>query len=255
MEFGIIILLGVIIFFAMGLEGITGFGGTVLALPFLSMLLPVKTAVCIVPLMSVCWGLIVIAQSWRLIAWRQLLTILIFAALGIPLGIWGLNILPEAALKCVLGAFVILAAIKGFYTSRHPASEPDAQSSPLRKAVTCLILTLGGVFQGAFACGGPLFVIYVSREIRDKSAFRVTLSCVWVICNIAIFIRNLAVGGVYPTGFWGLWLCLVPFFLCGALLGNVLHKRVNIEVFTLLTNIILLLAGVSALVGAIGGMI
>ena len=255
MEWGLILLLGVIIFFSMGLEGITGFGGTVLALPFLSMLLPVKTAVNIVPLLSVCWGLVVIAQSWRLIRRRELITILVFAAIGIPLGIWGLNVLPEAALKIVLGAFVIFAALKGFYTMRRPAPDESVPESKLKKALTGFVLLLGGVFQGAFACGGPLFVIYVSRKIKDKSAFRVTLSCVWVICNTFIFIRNLMVGGVYPEGFWSLWLCIVPFFLAGALMGNALHKRVDIKVFTLLTNIVLLLAGISALAGALGGVL
>ena len=254
MDWGLILALGVIIFFSMGLEGITGFGGTVLALPFLTMLLPVKTAVNIVPMMSVIWGLVVIAQSWRLIRRRELFTILIFAAAGIPLGIWGLGVLPEAVLKLILGVFVVFAALKGLYTMRRPAEAEGAPESGLKKVLTALVLLLGGVFQGAFACGGPMFVIYVSRRVKDKSAFRVTLSCVWVICNIFIFIRNLFAGGVYPEGFWPLWLCIVPFFLAGALCGNALHKRVDIRVFTLLTNIVLLLAGISSLAGVLGGI-
>ncbi len=255
MDWGLTLLLGVIIFFSMGMEGITGFGGTVLALPFLSMLLPVKTAVNIVPLMSVCLGIIVIAQYYRKIQWRQLKTILIFAVIGIPVGIYGLNILPEAALKIILGLFVIFSSLKGFYTMRHPAPESGRLKSPLKRTVACLVLLLGGIFQGAFACGGPLFVIYVSREVKEKSAFRVTLSCVWVICNTLIFIRNLMVGGVYPDGFWNLWLCAFPFFIAGALVGNALHERVSVNTFTLIINIVLITAGISALAGAIGGII
>lgn len=251
MNLHLILLLGLIVFLALGLEGITGFGGTVLALPFLTMLLPVSQAVNIVPLMSVCWGLFVIARNHRLIQSRQLGFILLFAAIGIPAGIFGLSVLPEKTLKIILGVFVTFAAIKGFYKQRQGGKSEKNDASKPKKLLTALVLLVGGVFQGAFASGGPLFVIYASREIKDKSAFRVTLSCVWVICNTGIFIRNLIVGGIYTADFFRLWLCIAPFFLAGAVIGNALHRKVSVRAFTLMTNIILLLAGISALVGVL----
>ena len=108
-----IILFGLVVLLAHFLEGITGFGCTVLALPFCIMLTGIKTAK---PVLTVCGLLLclyVVIVSYKDILWKQYLRIMIFVGLGLPIGMWIFNKFPENVLKNILAVFMIVISIRG----------------------------------------------------------------------------------------------------------------------------------------------
>lgn len=108
-----LIIYGAVMLVAMTLAGVIGFAANVLALPVLSLFLPLKTAVAV--LMFIVAVQIVI-QAWMYrenIQWREVRHIVIWIIIGMPIGFVALNYLPELVMKAVLGLFVAVTALKG----------------------------------------------------------------------------------------------------------------------------------------------
>ena len=108
-----IVLYGVVMLVAMTLAGVIGFAANVLALPVLSMFLPLKTAVAVLMLIVAVQIVIQAFMYRRNIYWREVGHIVAWTLLGMPIGFVALNVLPELVMKAVLGLFVAATALKG----------------------------------------------------------------------------------------------------------------------------------------------
>ncbi len=102
-----ILMIGCIVFATFTVEGISGFGSIVLALPFVVMLLGLDKAVPLLCCMSVFWGILILIRSWRNINWREYGFILCHAGLGLPAGLLMMDYLPRYLLLSVLTCFMI----------------------------------------------------------------------------------------------------------------------------------------------------
>ena len=108
-------LIAIIIFLTHFQEGVTGFGCTVLALPFIALLVGLKTAVPVLFLQAwVLTGYIVLVAR-KDIVWREYWRILLIAGLGFPFGLLLRERTPEVGLKWVLAAFMVLIGIQGMF--------------------------------------------------------------------------------------------------------------------------------------------
>ena len=157
-----IILFGLVVLLAHFLEGITGFGCTVLALPFCIMLTGIKTAK---PVLTVCGLLLclyVVIVSYKDILWKQYLRIMIFVGLGLPIGMWIFNKFPENVLKNILAVFMIVISIRGLIICYRK----NKVTKPINNSVLNFILFIGGCIHGAFTSGGPLVIIYAAEKLK-----------------------------------------------------------------------------------------
>ena len=215
-------------------QGTTGFGAATLSLPILAFFFPPKV------LIAVIIGVNLFQSGWlafterQHLDQRQALIMILFALIGLPLGYLVYRDLSTEKLKIVLGGFVVLVAISNLAGGRQPRPWPSFLYYPL--------LFLGGVTEGALANGGPFIVIYAERMIKDKSAFRATLSLLWSSLNVVMC-------GIYTaTGTWTremvpLMLIALPCIALGTWLGQILHHRLPEKPFRALVFAILLLAG------------
>jgi len=104
-----------------------------------------------------------------------------------------------------------------------------------------------GVVHGLFSSGGPLAIIYTTAAIKEKNQFRATLCLLWTTLNIVLIATYLIDGSITAEiGKTILW--LLPFMLAGIVLGEVVAKRVNDRIFTILVYICLLLTGIFMLI-------
>ena len=221
-------------------QGITGFGCTVLALPFITLLLGLKTAVPVLVMVGWLVALTIVIESRRHIVWREFAWIALPVGLAMPVGIWLAGVLPVNALKLVLAAFTVLVGIEGLIKQcRHPQ---PVQASARTRLVASLFLPLGGVLHGAFGSGGPLVIIYATRAISDKTLFRVTLCLLWVALN-AILIGQWVSRGTLTPQIWKMAAFCAPFALIGVALGNRVHYRTDVVVFRKLVYSVLIASG------------
>ena len=233
-----IFIFGLVVLVTHFLEGITGFGCTVLALPFCVVLVGVKTAVPVLTALSLILSSYIVIIDYKNIVWKSYIKIVSFVGLGLPIGMLLFSFLPEEILKKILGVFMILVAARGIYF----AFNERAKVKEIGNRMLNFILFLGGIIHGAFSAGGPFVVIFATQELKNKSNFRATLSTLWVTLNSIIIIKIATSGAFTPVvmKFFG-W--SVPFLLAGMLLGNWAHKRIEDRVFTKVVFLVLLVAG------------
>ncbi len=226
------------------LEGIAGFGGAVMALPFLNLTLGLNNSVHLLCLFGWLMAFYIVLRSWRQINWKELGFISIFAGTGMPLGLFLFEYLPGIQLCILLGIFMGIVGIHGFMCQFKKAAAANVALEKNRNIWMKILLFIGGIFQGAFGCGGPCIVIYSAKSMPDKGSFRATLSLLWLLlnsCRLGVWSFN--------NSFWNLELLkmfavILPFMFGGLVLGDLLHHKVNEKHFTIGVYSLLTISGI-----------
>jgi hypothetical protein len=242
LDFSHIILFGGLLILATHcMEGITGFGATIAALPFIAMMIGIKTAVPVMTVLGITLSAYIVLRHFRSIDWRQFRFIILCALPGLPFGMALFDYLPEIALKALLAVLMTVVGLGGIRKIRK--NEETSPEPVNRRWWMAPVLFFAGIVQGAFGTAGPLVVIYAAGALPDKAKFRATLSLFWLSAN-TIRIADWTRQGIWNTEILKMLLCFYPFLLAGLLLGDYLHAKVNVRVFRLLVYAVLLVAGV-----------
>ena len=243
-----IILFGTVVLFTHFMEGITGFGCTVLALPFCIALAGINVAVPVLIVLAWLLCLYIVAIDYKHIILKEYIRIVGLLILGLPIGMWLFTSLPEGILKKLLGIFMIVVAIRGLYISFLSKSDEDGKENNIKKMTKAkkyllnVVLFLGGIIHGAFSSGGPFVIIYAAQALPNKSNFRATLCAVWLTLNSIMIVNNIRQGVMTePTQELILW--TLPFLVTGMLLGNYAHNNIKGDAFKKLVYVVLLLSG------------
>lgn len=249
MSLSSLLLSGLVVFATHALEAVTGFGCTVLALPFVTALLGLRTGVQVLTILAWVLALCISVTQRRRIDFRQFGIILGFTLAGMPLGMYLFRAAGAGALKRVLAAFIVASSAVQLakpLAARRGRSEPTPACAPGWSYF--LLLAAGGVVHGMFSSGGPFVVLYASRALPDKGAFRATLTLLWTALNTILIAGYLAEGSLTPE-VGAATAAMLPFLAAGMVLGERLHRRASPEVFSrvvfsalLATGIILLFA-------------
>lgn len=256
------ILICAIIFFSIIIEAMTGFGSTVIAVPFLSMIISLKSSVAIMRVFSMLLGMVVVSMNFKHINFKVLAKVIVLVSIGMPLGIYAIEVFDEQFLKLCFGVFVTGYALISIFKiySKSKKSEQELamlEQKQLNKKNNPLfvpsVLFIGGIFQGAFATGGPFIVLYTSRQLKTKSEFRATMCCVWIILNSFVLIENLIAGGTYTFEVLNYMGVSAIFVVLGFAIGYQLHKKLSMEKFNILINFVILVSGLTAIIGGITG--
>ena len=205
------LLLGFVVLITHFLEGITGFGCTVLALPFAIMLVGTKQAVPVLLFLALLLAGYIVLIDRKKIVWREFFKIVAFVGMGLPVGILTFNYLDERMLKMILGVFMVIVSIRGLLSSLVKLNE-----GRLPKWILNLLLLCGGFIHGAFASGGPLVVIYAKKALPDKSNFRATICMLWTALNTVLLVGNIARGKM-TAEIWEIIGICMPFLIAGTL--------------------------------------
>ena len=244
-----IVLYGVIMLVAMTLAGVIGFAANVLALPVLSMFLPLKTAVAVLMLIVAVQIVIQAFMYRRNIYWREVGHIVAWTLLGMPIGFVALNVLPELVMKAVLGLFVAGTALKGIVDDARGKKAGTFQEKPYHK----LLLFFSGLLTGAFGCGGPLMVVYCRNRYRDKDTFRMMQFGAGSIIMTPPCLAYAASGAYTAQG--------IPYIIVGfvavaiALKASAaIARKMKTTIFQQLVNVVLLISAVTLMWQVVQGM-
>ena len=230
---------GLVMLVAMTLSGIIGFAANVLALPVLSMFLPLKTAVAVLMLIVAVQIVIQAIQVRHEADWKEVAHIVFFVVIGMPVGFLALNFLPEQLMKGLLGVFVAATAVKGLMDEVHEKTSETFRERPWHK----LLLFFSGVLTGAFGCGGPLMVVYCRNRYRDKETFRIMQFASGSVIMTLPCLAYAWSGAYTAAG--------VPYIVIGFLAVAValkvsakIAKHLNAAAFQKLVNVVLLISAI-----------
>ena len=231
-----ILLFQLVLFFANTVQAITGFAGTVLAMPPSTYLLGLDNAKVVLNAMAWVSGLMIAIMNYRYINWKELAKIVVFMIAGMFAGMEICRVINSDSTLLTIYGFVILAiALKNLLVKK----EPD-----LPQAALYLVLLAAGVIHGMFVSGGALLVIYAVQVLKDKNEFRATVAPVWVVLNTFMMITQYRSGLFTTENVQLIAVSILPLFLA-TWLGGKLAQRLNQNVFLNLTYILLIISGVS----------
>jgi uncharacterized membrane protein YfcA len=221
--------------------GLTGFGSTVLALPLLAHLVPLKFAVPLLLLLDLTAGVLLLSRVRRGVRLDVLGHLVPFMLVGMGLGLTLFLHLPEQPLLVVLGVFLVAYAAYG--TRRAvPLRLSRTWAAPLGLAA--------GVFGALFGTGGVLSALYVGARLDNKDELRATAAAAIFVSTSTRVALFGATGLLTQPGLLESALFLLPGVLVGLFLGYRLHARVDARWVVRAIHALLLIAGISVLVRA-----
>lgn len=234
-----IVAVGLIVLVAYTVFGLTGFGSSITAMPFLVVLLPLKFAVPMMVLLDLCGGSLLALRTRGLVAWRELAVLAPWVGAGMLAGVTLLVRAPERALLLLLALFVL------GYLARAHFGKPRRE--PISRRWAPSFGTAGGVFTALYGTGGPIYTIYVTRRLPDARVLRATMGML-ILMTAVVRLTLFAGTGLYAQpGLLALCAVLVPLGLLGLWLGSHFHHRLPAERVVQTIHAVLLLGAVNLL--------
>ena len=233
------------------IQGITGFAGTILAMPFSARLVGLDVAVPVLNVLGLLSGIYVFAGNRKFIDRAEIKRVLLITVPAVLAGILIRRWLSSdpGLLYIILGSVVTLTAVLGLLNMLRKRKETavcieTAGTGKGRNALSLLILAACGLVHGMFVCGGPLLISYLAGRIKDKTSFRATISTVWIFLNGIILVSQFVTGS-WSMGLLRIQLISLPFLFAGMFIGGILYRRMSQKTFMVLTYFLLLVAGLS----------
>lgn len=218
-------------------NGLTGFGTGMTALPIWLQALEPVLAAQLVSAASVVGQVYTLPPLWRVIDWRRLAPMILAGLIGVPIGIWLLSWLSLAAFKLSVGvllvaycAFMLLAAGRARVAGGGPVAE-------------AVIGAGGGILGGIAGLSGVLPIVWATLKGWPKEQRRVVLQAFNMVILTAMLAVSLVRGLVGMPLLTTLAVAL-PGTLIGAHLGVLLYQRVDDIGFERIVLVLLLLSGI-----------
>lgn len=227
-----------LVFFSNIIQTLTGFAGTMLAMPGAMLLIGVENAKVVLNVMGLAASLYIGLKNWRSVNKKELAKITVLMFMGLLLGIQLFRILQTKMLLTFYGVLIVAIALKNLFVQKK------MQTNEL--LLTGILLT-AGVIHGMFISGGALLVVYAAWRFKEKAEFRATLAFVWVFLNGYLLLMHLSEGLVGKETLVLTGVSLVPLAFA-IYLGNMLHHRIHQKTFMKITYVLLLASGIMLLV-------
>jgi uncharacterized protein len=229
-----------IVFLAAVLQSLTGFGFALIVMPLVTLVLDLQTAAPLIALAGLTAYTVNLVRFRGAVKLGEVARLGFASALGIPIGIWALVRVDELAINRAMG--VILVAYAGYVLLRPATARPRAQwwAYPVGFLAGCL--------GGAYNTPGPPVVIYGSVQQWPKDQYRAILQTLFFINGILIVTSHLLARHMIPQ-VWVLYAWTAPALLLGLWTGARLDGRLDQERFRHLVTAMILVLGVSLLLG------
>jgi uncharacterized membrane protein YfcA len=243
-----VLLSGIVFFITHTLEVITGFGGAVLAMPFVTSLIGMREGVMVITSLGWVLAAYIAIVKRKMINWRQFVIICGFMLIGLPIGMNLCRKFDVLLLKRVLAIFITAVSIwhlclRLFRKNQNKDERNAAGALRGPRAVPYyIILIVGGIIHGMLSTGGPLVVIYASRTLPEKGAFRATLCLLWVVLN-SLIIAMYIIEGSFTSSITGTMGIIAPFIVLGIVVGDKIHDKLNERMFSIIVFAMLLVTG------------
>ena len=232
-----------IVVFAYGVFAITGFGSTLIAVPLLAHIFPLKFVIPMVVALD-CIGSIRMGLRLRANVYKEeFLPLLPFMLAGMVGGVFLLVGLPPALLLGALGILIMLFGASYAVKRGMVVRLPRWSAAPIGFA--------GGLASSAFGVGGPLYVFFLTARGATPDQIRATMPVIFIFTSIAR-IALFAVAGLFTLDVLAASALLLPVMMLGVYLGNRLHLNLPREQIIRVIGALLVMSGFSLIVRSLG---
>jgi uncharacterized protein len=231
---------------AFAVRSTTGFGGSIIALPLMALVLPVHVALPVITILNLISALQQVRGNLQLVVWRELLRIAPWMVIGIVIGLYFFRELQGPMLQQALGYFLC-----GYATYSLLKTYGGGALSPRRIALPVVIAlsTTGGVAGALFGASTPFYAIYFAALNAARDTFRITLT-VLLLLQHTIRVSGYAWMGAYDSYALLLLLAVLPSTYIGTRLGGAIATRIDAARFKQVIALLVMFCGAALIVRA-----
>ncbi|ADW16892.1 protein of unknown function DUF81 [Desulfobulbus propionicus DSM 2032] len=234
------LLASLIFLFAGTVQGLTGFGAGLLAIPLLCLIMDVKLAVSVCIISTLLISTTLAWELRRFLDRRKILPLLLGSLPGIYTGTLLLKTIDPNLIKTLLG--LLLIGVSCFNLVFTPKAINPARAWGY----------IAGFFSGAInatvAAGGPPAIIYTTLHDWKKEEIKATLTGFFMI-NGYLTAGVHAFSGLIGAQTLGYFAVTLPFVLAGTMIGSRIGGRINRRRYLQLVYGLLMGLGILMIVG------
>jgi uncharacterized membrane protein YfcA len=222
-------------------QGLSGFGFSLISIPLLALVVPVKAAIVGGAMLGLVQSGLIVARDHRHVDWRSAAVLVVAALAGMPIGLLVITRVRAQPLQVVIALTVLVLTGLLWRRVRLPT---DSLTAEVGVGFT------SGMLSTSTGMSGPPLVIALQARGVPPSAFRATLATVFVSGSAISFLlfwsRGLVTADALRVAGAGL-----PGLLLGILVGELMFRRVDHERFRAIVLVLLVASAALALVGAL----
>jgi uncharacterized protein len=203
-------------------RGFSGFGGALIFVPLASAAIGPRAAAPLLLIIDAVAAAGLLPNAWRYSDRRQVGTMALGAAAGVPLGTWVLTRMDSVTLRWLIVASVVLLLALLMSGWRYRG----APSAPLTLGVGAV----SGLFSGAAQVGGPPVVAYWLGGAAGPQTVRANLVLYFAIVTVFAALNYWA-EGLLTISVLGLALVTGPIYGLGLFCGSRLFGRASDQAF------------------------
>ncbi len=212
-----------IIFLLAGfVQGMTGFGSALVAIPLLSLVIDIKSAVPLCILNSLVITTYLSLKMRRHLEMKKIAPICVAAVPGIIVGSTILKRVSSTLIQTVLGVLLIAYSLFSLFSTPKPRK--------LHTAWSYVAGFLSGAIGAAFSAGGPPTIIYATLNDWKKDTIKATLSGFFLFNSYLIAAVH-AVNGLTTLEIFTYFMISAPFVLLGTVLGTICYGKIPRELY------------------------
>ncbi|WP_397390074.1 sulfite exporter TauE/SafE family protein [Polynucleobacter sp.] len=217
--------------------GVSGFGSSIVSVPLLVQMYPLKVVVPMMVIIDICASLYVGRKSSGDANIQELKWLFPFSLIGMVLGIFLLVRAPSEPLLLILGIFASINGVRVLVRRNVEAR------NPIGKWWAAPFGFFGGVFTALFATGGPVYVSYLGLRINDPKVLRATMAFAIFMLTFLRLTLMLVTGLILSWEVIGLAACLMPVAFLGIWTGSHVHTKLSNASMRIAYGSILVFAG------------
>lgn len=216
------------------LQGLTGFGFVLIALPLLGFFIPIKTIIPLVCLLALFISLFLSIQLRQSIKLTHIGALLLATLPGIPLGVYLLKEVPAEYLAISLGLLMMV------FTAYQLFARPTPRE--LGRLITSVAGFTSGILAGSIGAGGPPVIIYSTLQPWSKDEAKSTMACFFLISGGLVCVTHAFTGLVTQQVLHHLVISF-PALIVGIGIGTKLYKHISDNSFRKLAFVLVFLLG------------
>lgn len=210
----------IISFFATLVRSTFGFGESLVAVPLFVLFIPLEVAVPLSVLISVLVALVVVLQDHREVHIASAKWLILYALLGIPIGLLILIYGNAYWVKIGLGGLIVVYSLYTLWARNAFTLEHDSR----KWLFICGFLS--GVLGGAYGLNGPPLVLYGNMRRWSAKHFRATLQAYFLPASL-LGVVGYAFKGLLGHAVWIDLLYSLPAIVPAIFLGRLFNRRLH----------------------------
>ena len=203
-------------------QGMTGFGSALVAIPLLSLVIDIKSAVPLCILNSLVITTYLSLKMRKHLELQKIAPICIAAIPGIIVGSTILKRVSSTIIQTTLGTLLIAYSLHSLFSTPKPRK--------LHKIWSYVAGFLSGAIGAAFSAGGPPTIIYATLNDWKKDTIKATLSGFFLFNSYLIAAVH-AVNGLTTLEIFTYFMISAPFVLLGTVLGTISYGKIPRELY------------------------